>query len=460
MSIHSRLCRIYDFLWIYWGWLWGNERNIIEINITDNGDIQQGEAEYFSALLKKNLGKIKKGRIYPVSDQPNVYVKANRSFIRFVDPDDDSRYIYQSLDEELGSGWHGRVKRSSIEFRLTSDDACVITMVDGPSKVIKKQRARSPWGFFGKTANEIDHEAKCNYHIFSRPGSSSLATVVEKTHYRFSSYFGYTLMPELNGIPLDKYLSRHNPVPLDKRFIIIRNILAELKRLVDEKTVAHCDLKPANIMVNEDENLKAEVFDFFTATPINGIPPLPWAAPGFRRHAPYNSTVTTTFDIYSFGIMVQDLLPSGIRSLQVDGVSLMQKMDAMLKANPDERPSIDDLIIFFESAHGQLRAHFIARVQEYITARESEAQYKHSFFRFFENKFLQYDKETKLEAARVLLEALRNRDGDGLAQLRLTPEQHKTIRQGRLGAIFSDVEISGFLNVQITAVSVPIIEPV
>ena len=353
MSIHSRLCRIYDFLWIYWGWLWGNERNIIEINIADNGDIQEGEAEYFSALLKENLGKIKKGRIYPVPDQPNVYVKANRSFIRFADPDDGNRHIYQSLDAELGSGWHGRVKRSSIGFRVTSDDACVITMVDGPSKVIKKQRARSLSfrGLFSKSMREIEQESEWNKRLYVPPSEDHKCIQIKKTHYGMDSYFGYTLMPELPGTPLDKYLAR-NQVEVNVKFTILINTLRALEML-ELRGIAHCDLKSGNIMINDD--LSVNLFDFCTVTEYDKYPPYPWALPGFRSHTPYRfEVVSAKFDIYSFGVMAKAMLPDSVWSSEVDSRPLSDILNLMLSSDPNVRPTRQEIINAFCAVREQI----------------------------------------------------------------------------------------------------------
>ena len=130
----------------------------------------------------------------------------------------------------------------------------------------------------------------------------------------------YITMEELSGTPLDKYI-RENPsgLPLCEANNIIKGIAQGLA-YAHSKSIVHSDLKPGNIFVTKDGNVK--ILDFgiaravsnmseqasgeqtlFDASLLGGLTPAYASFEMFEGHEP-----DTSDDIYALGLIAYEVL--------------------------------------------------------------------------------------------------------------------------------------------------------
>lgn len=121
-----------------------------------------------------------------------------------------------------------------------------------------------------------------------------------------------------NGVTLDKYWKN---VKRKNRLIILQKITSALVPIFEElrqKSIAHCDIKPSNILVQEHEqDIKLSLIDFGLSLNLNSptsnriLFPLGYAAPELILNR--LNCINHTSDIFSLGIVFwrlhEDKLP-------------------------------------------------------------------------------------------------------------------------------------------------------
>ncbi|HEY4581417.1 MAG TPA: protein kinase, partial [Lysobacter sp.] len=123
----------------------------------------------------------------------------------------------------------------------------------------------------------------------------------------------YLALEYVEGEPITRYWQRLD-VPLDARLRMFRQVCAAVSH-AHANLVVHCDLKPSNILVTQDGQVR--LLDFGIAKLLDGGAPKPdptrtgpraftlhYAAPEQIRGAP----VTTMTDVYSLGVVLYELL--------------------------------------------------------------------------------------------------------------------------------------------------------
>lgn len=118
----------------------------------------------------------------------------------------------------------------------------------------------------------------------------------------------FLLKPYINGITLDEYWKKIKP---RSRFKIWKEIILGLRDLFNtlkEKRIVHCDIKPSNILIEENNNiLQIHILDFGMAVRMSEIKktktlfPLGYAAPELILN--HLSSIDHTTDLFSLGIV-------------------------------------------------------------------------------------------------------------------------------------------------------------
>jgi eukaryotic-like serine/threonine-protein kinase len=143
----------------------------------------------------------------------------------------------------------------------------------------------------------------------------------------------YLVMEYIAGVPLDDYIAKH-ALPLKKRL----QLLIEICRAVSfahSRLVVHCDLKPSNIMV--DDNGHPMLLDFGIAALIGAdisgenetrqaFTPR-YASPELKAGLP----ISTATDVYSLGVILGEMLGELVNPN--DDLMAIIKMATMAEAN-------------------------------------------------------------------------------------------------------------------------------
>ncbi|MGY4514713.1 serine/threonine-protein kinase [Lysobacter sp. HA18] len=152
----------------------------------------------------------------------------------------------------------------------------------------------------------------------------------------------YLALEYVEGEPITRYWQRLD-VPLDARLRMFRQVCAAVSH-AHANLVVHCDLKPSNILVTQDGQVR--LLDFGIAKLLDGGAPrgentrtgaraftLHYAAPEQIRGAP----VTTMTDVYSLGVVLYELL-TGTKPYRLKRQSDAEWEEAILTLDP-VRPS-------------------------------------------------------------------------------------------------------------------------
>lgn len=150
----------------------------------------------------------------------------------------------------------------------------------------------------------------------------------------------YFVMEYVEGMPVDQYCDRHR-LPVRGRITLFCQV-CQAVNYAHRNLVMHLDLKPSNIIVNEDGQVK--LLDFGIAKLLNqdgyastqeGLSPLTpgFASPEQIRGEPLN----TASDVYSLGVVLYFLL-SGRRPYRFGNCSA-REIERVLRETEPERVS-------------------------------------------------------------------------------------------------------------------------
>lgn len=78
--------------------------------------------------------------------------------------------------------------------------------------------------------------------------------------YHYKSKYSLIIMNYIHGINLEDFISKHSHIPISKKIIIAKNILCAAQALY-EQNILHCDIKPTNIIIDE-ETTETKFIDF------------------------------------------------------------------------------------------------------------------------------------------------------------------------------------------------------
>ncbi|MDU1909718.1 protein kinase family protein [Fusobacterium sp.] len=148
------------------------------------------------------------------------------------------------------------------------------------------------------------------------------------------SYLGYLQMEYIDGVPIDQY----DPWDFDKQWdeIFIETISAF--RYLESKNILHRDIRPANIMISHEQEVK--VIDFGFGKLLNSIEKksdsvfLNWPVSELPKEIAIDKTYTLQSEIFFLGKIFNSILKE---KEQLEKFKYRFILDKMTKIYPEER---------------------------------------------------------------------------------------------------------------------------
>ena len=121
----------------------------------------------------------------------------------------------------------------------------------------------------------------------------------------------YLVMQFMDDGDMETRIKARQLPPVQVTADIIRSIASALNYLYVEHRIVHHDVKPSNILLDSDGNVKLTDFDLAEKCDLNGTPaPVPlWGSPGYiSPERLYSGCETFKGDIFSLGVTFYELL--------------------------------------------------------------------------------------------------------------------------------------------------------
>jgi serine/threonine protein kinase len=149
----------------------------------------------------------------------------------------------------------------------------------------------------------------------------------------------FIIMEHLEGTPLDSLLERVGSLPVDQVLELLYPIVYGLE-YAHNKELVHLDIKPANIFIPSNDQLK--ILDFGLACPPGSETLCSLGTPHYVSPEQIEGgMVDGRADIYSLGIMTFELV-TGVRPFPEDDPSVLMESHLM-REMPDPRKWVPEL---------------------------------------------------------------------------------------------------------------------
>ena len=202
-------------------------------------------------------------------------------------------------------------------------------------------------------------------------------------HFEDNNYY-YFIYELVQGSDLEKYvknLTNNNKKKYGNSFAthieqnllinIFKQILSGLLYL-HSNFVFHRDIKPDNILIDNENNIKITDFGF-TAYFLEGDPILStnntrvgtkaYAAPEVQKHEPYNYKC----DIYSLGLTIWYLmnfeLPPNQKNINFYNKNLVDLVKSMIRDSPIERPTAEQALNYLLQIEKDINNNLLEKIE-------------------------------------------------------------------------------------------------
>lgn len=167
-------------------------------------------------------------------------------------------------------------------------------------------------------------------------------------HRRMFSVHSISLLMELvDATPLDQRLPHS-----DLQAVGIFKQIAEGLAHMHKRGYVHADIKPSNILVTEDDNVK--IIDLGQGCPIGTVKKRIQGTPGYMApEQAHRQTITEKTDIYNFGatmywVLVRDVIPTALPPKEDSGSLFSGALDKEMVKLPEpphtKNPRIHQLL--------------------------------------------------------------------------------------------------------------------
>lgn len=161
------------------------------------------------------------------------------------------------------------------------------------------------------------HGDESSYRRFQREALST----TELTHPNIVNIYDvgegdrpYIVMEYVDGLDLKEYIIENHPVPYKKAIKIMDQVLSGIN-YAHSRGVIHRDIKPHNILIDHEENVKITDFGIAIAISQNSITQTNSLLGSVQYISPEQARgniVTKQSDIYSLGIVLYELLTGSV----------------------------------------------------------------------------------------------------------------------------------------------------
>ena len=157
------------------------------------------------------------------------------------------------------------------------------------------------------------HEDQSSYRRFQREALSTTELIHPNIVNIYDVGEGdrpYIVMEHIGGLDLKQYIQEHHPIPYKKVLDIMEQVLNGIA-YAHANDVIHRDIKPHNILIDNDGNVKITDFGIAIALTQNSITQTNSLLGSVQYMSPEQargSMVTKQSDIYSLGIVLYEML--------------------------------------------------------------------------------------------------------------------------------------------------------
>lgn len=173
-------------------------------------------------------------------------------------------------------------------------------------------------------------EDQNNYRRFQREATST----TELTHPNIVNVYDvgegdhpYIVMEHIDGLDLKEYIQEHHPIPYKKVIHIMQQVLNGIA-YAHANGVIHRDIKPHNILIDNEGNIKITDFGIAVALSQNSITQTNSLLGSVQYISPEQARgnmVTKQSDIYSLGIVLYEMLTGSVPFEGESAVSIALK---------------------------------------------------------------------------------------------------------------------------------------
>ena len=256
------------------------------------------------------------------------------------DPENYKKEFYEEISEDVESLASGqsiiakKVGSYTIKEKIGEGGMGSVYLADRSGNDFDHQVAikiiRS-----GKATDENIRRFKREQHILASLNHSGIARLFDGGVTSEGS--PYIIMEYVNGIPIDEYCKKHN-CNLDQKIELFKEVL-EAVRHAHQNLVIHRDLKPGNILVDQDGNIK--ILDFGISKLLENEENTALTMTGTRLLTPRyaapeqikQQNITTATDLYALGIIFYQLL-AGKQPFDFSDLSRYEMEQTILEYQP------------------------------------------------------------------------------------------------------------------------------
>lgn len=162
----------------------------------------------------------------------------------------------------------------------------------------------------------------------------------------------YLVMEYVNGETLKQYIQKNAPIPLEKVIDIMLQIASGISH-AHQNNIIHRDIKPQNILIDKDGNVKVTDFGIaiaLTSTTITHTNSVIGSVHYISPEQARGGVATKKSDIYSLGIVMFEMLTgrlpfSGDSAVSIALKHLQDETPSPRRYNPDIPQSVANIVI-------------------------------------------------------------------------------------------------------------------
>ncbi|MGM0827133.1 MAG: Stk1 family PASTA domain-containing Ser/Thr kinase [Bacillota bacterium] len=162
----------------------------------------------------------------------------------------------------------------------------------------------------------------------------------------------YIVMEYVHGMTLKQYIQQHSPVHVDKALDIMKQLTLAMSH-AHQNHIVHRDIKPHNILLDEEGNVKITDFGIAMALSATSITQTNSVLGSVHYLSPEQARggmATKKSDIYSLGIVMFELLTgrlpfSGESAVSIALKHLQSETPSLKRWNPDIPQSVENIVL-------------------------------------------------------------------------------------------------------------------
>jgi len=217
-------------------------------------------------------------------------------------------------------------------------------------------------------AMKVIHDRVAQNHVFLEHFRKEADTLSKLKHPNIVRFYGfeqdnsrsYILMDFIEGETLKAKISNKKKKPFSLKTIkeIMRPLLSALQYAHNQEMI-HCDIKPANIMINKEGKVLLTDFGIARATYLDNRALTSSGSPAYMAPEQVDSQpLSPATDIYALGIILFEMLTGGTRPFngtqaQIQGRTgqrirweqVHSPPPALYRINPSVNPAINDIVM-------------------------------------------------------------------------------------------------------------------